>query len=142
MDRFCIRQMRKEYRGVIKACCASAVVLLLAGACLGAVAQARHADSRALILLLGVQLFIVISLLGMYLILSDEKRLIRQTPFGRSLQRLGDPERLIADIDKSARKGLERHGAYTLTQDWLILEYPCAWRWSLCGKPQCLCLGR
>lgn len=130
MDRFCIRQMRKEYRGVVLACCVSAVALLLLSAILGAIVRSKHPESRAFVMLLGVQAFIAAAMAGLYLILTDGKRLIRQTPFGQALIRMGDAEQLIRDIDQSARKRMERHGAFTLLQDWLILEYACPWRWE------------
>ena len=101
MDRFCIRQMRKEYRGAVRVGYGFAVALLLTCAVLGAVARAKHPDSWVFVLFLGAQAFIVMAMIGLYLILTDDKRPIRVTPFGQALSRLGDPEELIGEIIKA-----------------------------------------
>lgn len=135
---FCIRQMRREYRGALKSCWGTAVLLLLISAFFGAVLMSKHVEKRSVLLFLGIFFVLIAALFALYLILSDEKRLIRQTPFGQELLALGEPEKIMSEIDQSARAFYEPHGKFTLLKDWMIVEYPCWWRWEpyrQCARP-------
>ena len=128
MQPYSLRQMRKEYRGVLKACIGGVVMLLLLGAIFGAVTLAQH--NRAGWIFLGLMLAGVMACLGCYLIFSDEKWLLKKTPFGQCLAELGDARDVMRSIDESARKQCDSFGNMTLLADWLMLEYPLWWHWE------------
>ena len=125
MEGFCRRQMRKEYRGVLNLLVYLIVLLLLLTAVYGAFVIA-FPDQRAerMLLIAAVSGVAVLFCAGLYLVFTDTKRLLRKTPFGLALTRLGDPEALMVQIDESAKKRLERLGPLALLSDWLILHYP------------------
>ena len=75
MTGFCVREMRKEYRGVTRQYAGSAMLFLVAFACLGLIMRVREADYRLRLLLIGLDIVVVLALLGLHLILTDEKNL-------------------------------------------------------------------
>ncbi len=129
MKDFSLHQMRKEYEGVLRCIAGSMVVWLLAGAMMGAVAiVGKGGNSQAL--LFGASVFLVPPLvcLGLYLIFSDSAWLLKKTPYGRALRGLGDAQRVMEEIDKSALRRYDDRGGFILLDDWLILRYPDGWR--------------
>ena len=54
MTGFCVREMRREYRGVSRLYTGTAMLFLLAFACLGVVMRVRDADARLRLLLIGL----------------------------------------------------------------------------------------
>lgn len=131
MRGYAIRQMRKEYRGVLRAWIGGAVILLMMTALFGAfLYKAQDVEMRLKLVFTGMLLLIVLLCFAGYLITSDEKWLLRHTPFGQALNRHGDPAEVMKAIDQSAQELYDSHGRFTLLKDWLILEYPCWWRWE------------
>ena len=138
MTGFCVREMRKEYRGVSRLYAGTAMLFLLAFACIGVIMRVREADIRFRGLLLGLDIVAVLGLLGIHLILTDEKRLIQNTPFGAFLRDLGDPNTIMREIDQSASKQLDCFPSFALTDGWLILFYPSGWKYEprrICARP-------
>ena len=138
MKGFSLRQMRKEYGGALRLCVGVMVSLWLAGACFGALFSAMHTEFPTALAALGVLLAASLGNLGVYLILSDEKRLIRKTPYGWALATLGDPKEIMEKIDQDALRRCEYHGSFTLLQNWLILQVPFGWRFEprrVCALP-------
>ena len=133
MKDFAIRQMRKEYRGVLRFLIGSAVVILLMASFIGALLYTeKGAEMQRKWTLSGLLLIMALLCFACYLIVSDTGWLLRHTPFGRSIQMLGEPEAVLKDIDRSAQAMYDPHGVFTLLKDWLILQYPCRWRWEPC----------
>ena len=119
--------MKREYRGVLRSCTGMAVVWLLIMAVFGAIMAARHVDAKKLTLLAGVNVAIVLALLGAYLVFSDTKWLLKKTPYGQALYSLGDPEKIMAEIDRDAEAFYEHHGSFILLRNWLVLILPGGW---------------
>jgi len=128
MKDFSVRQMRSEYRGVLRLIVGAFVSVLLAASLMGALLAARHAESAVMLTSGALLLVLCLAALGAYLILSDEKHLIRRTPFGQALTRLGDARSVMREIDQSAMQRCERRGAYALLKDWLIIYRLDGWR--------------
>ena len=122
MKDFSIRQMRCEYRGVLRACTQGAAAVLLCGAVFGAFSLTRHLESRYVLAGVGIAGFFALLFLAAYLICSDEKRLLKKTPYGRALAQRGEPWAVMRDIDRDAEAFLEEHGSYVLMTNWLILK--------------------
>ncbi|MBR3018552.1 MAG: hypothetical protein IKH57_15985 [Clostridia bacterium] len=138
MKTFCVREMRREYVGVTRLYTASTVIFLLFFAFLGIGMHVRQTDMRYRILLIGLVFFTVLEFLGLHLILTDEKRLLRKTPFGLSLSRLGKPEEIMQQIDGSAEKRYDRFISFALMKDWLMIYYACGWKYDakrVCALP-------
>ena len=138
MKSFSLRQMRREYRGVLRSCAGTAVVWLLVMAVFGAIMAARHVEAKKLMLLAGMNIAIVLALLGAYLIFSDAKWLMKRTPFGKALYSLGDPEKIMAEIDRGAEALCEHHGSFILLRGWLVLILPNGWNlepYRMCAYP-------
>ena len=76
-----------------------------------------------------------LSFLGLYLIVSDPRKLLQKTPYGQALTRLGDPVALMAEIDREALRQCEQHGSFTLLNRWLVLYQPNGWYYE--PKRQC-----
>lgn len=128
MKQFCLRQMRREYRGMLRTCVGTAIVFMLCFALLGAISAVKHVEMKFVLILIGIDLFIALISLGAYLILSDPKWLLKKTPFGRALYTLGDPAAVMADIDRAAEDFYEHHGSFILLRGWLILLLPDGWQ--------------
>ena len=64
MTGFCVREMRREYRGVSRLYTGTAMLFLLAFACLGVVMRVRDADARLRLLLIGLDFVVVLVLLS------------------------------------------------------------------------------
>lgn len=138
MRDFSVRQMRREYGGVLKNCLACAVLWLLGGASTGAMAVARHADEKSLLLITGVCLVPPLLCLGLYLIFSDFKWLVKKTPFGQALKTLGDPKGVSEEIDQSALNQYVDCGGFILLKSFLIVKYVSGWRLDprrVCARP-------
>lgn len=60
---------------------------------------------------------------GLFLVLTGESWLLRRTPYGRALSRLGDAREIARRIDKEAEKA-EPHDALLLLEHYLILFVP------------------
>ena len=130
--------MRREYGGILRAVLGGFVAFMLSGTAMGAILIVKKADSRSVLTALGILLFVLLFFLALYLIVSDEKRLVRSTPYGQALERLGDPRGCMAAIDQSARERFEEHGSFVLTKDWLIVRYARGWRLDprrVCAQP-------
>ena len=124
--------------GVTRLYVASTVIFLLLFAFLGIGMHVRRADTRFRILLIGLDFFTVLVFFGLHLVLTDEKRLLRKTPFGQWLSALGKPEEIMRKIDASAEKRYDRFISFALLSDWLIIYYPCGWKYDLkrvCALP-------
>lgn len=138
MTGFCIREMRKEYRGVTRLYTGSVMLFLLAFACISVVMRVREADVRLRLLLIGLDIVVVLVLLGLHLILTDEKNLISKTPFGESMRKLGDPYEIMRQIDESAQKRFDLYPSFALLNEWLIVFYPRGWKYEprrVCAMP-------
>ncbi|MBR5109378.1 MAG: hypothetical protein IK099_04215 [Clostridia bacterium] len=138
MKRFCVREMRREYIGVTRLYVASTVIFLLLFAFMGVGMYVRQTDMRFRILLMGLDLFTVFAFFGLHLVLTDEKRLLRKTPFGQSVSALGNPEETMHEIDGSAEKRCERFISFALLNDWLIIYYMNGWKYDakrVCALP-------
>ena len=138
MKNFSLRQMKREYRGVLRSCTGMAVVWLLIMAVFGAIMAAQHVDAKKLTLLAGVNVAIVLALLGAYLVFSDTKWLLKKTPYGQALYSLGDPEKIMAEIDRDAEALCEHHGSFILLRNWLVLILPHGWNlepYRMCAYP-------
>ncbi len=138
MTGFCVREMRKEYRGVTRLYMGTAMLFLLAFACLGVVMRVRDVDIRGRMLLVGLDVVVVLALIGLHLILTDEKNLIKKTPFGESLRALGDPRDIMRQIDESAKKRFELFPSFALLDGWLVVFYSRGWKYEprrVCARP-------
>ncbi len=138
MKGFCVREMRREYRGMTWLYTGSAMLFLLAMACLGAVMRARGADERLRMALIGLDAVALLTLLGLHLILTDEKNLIKKTPFGGHLRSLGAPKEIMRQIDEGAYKRFETYSSFALLDGWLMLFYTDGWRYEprrVCARP-------
>lgn len=138
MTGFCVREMRREYRGVSRLYTGTAMLFLVAFACLGVVMRVRDADARLRLLLIGLDFVVVLVLLGVHLILTDERNLILKTPFGAALRALGEPREMMRQIDLSAEKRLEQYAAFALMEGWLLLYSPNGWKYEpkrICARP-------
>ncbi|MBR3105954.1 MAG: hypothetical protein IKH30_02075 [Clostridia bacterium] len=138
MTGFCVREMRKEYRGVTRLYAGSAMLFLVAFACLGLIMRVREADYRLRLLLIGLDIVVVLALLGLHLILTDEKNLIRKTPFGESLRALGDPGDIMRQIDEGAKKRFDLFPSFALLDGWLIVFFSGGWKYEprrICARP-------
>ena len=138
MKQFCVREMRREYVGVTRLYVASTVIFLLLFAFLGIGMHIRQAEMRFRLLLIGLNGFTALAVLGLHLVLTDEKRLIRKTPFGQALSALGDPEEIARRIDANAEKRYERFLSFALLHDWLIIYYASGWKYDakrVCALP-------
>ncbi len=130
--------MRREYRGMLRSCTGTAIVWLLIMAVFGAIMAAQHVEAKKLALLAGVNIAMVLLLLGVYLILSDVKWLLKKTPYGQALYSLGDPEKIMAEIDRDAEALCEHHGSFILLRNWLVLVLPGGWNlepFRMCAYP-------
>ena len=138
MKSFSLRQMRREYRGMLRSCTGMAIIWLLAMAVFGAVMASQHVEAKKLTLLLGLNAAVVLALLGAYLILSDAKWLLKKTPYGQALYSLGEPEKIMAEIDRDAEAFCEHHGSFILLRNWLVLIVPNGWNlepYRMCAYP-------
>ncbi len=138
MKNFSLRQMKREYRGVLRSCTGMAVVWLLIMAVFGAIMAAQHVEAKKMTLLAGVNIAIVLALLGAYLVFSDTKWLLKKTPYGQALYGLGDPEEIMAEIDRDAEALCEHHGSFILLRNWLVLILPHGWNlepYRMCAYP-------
>jgi len=138
MTGFCVREMRREYRGMSRLYAGTAMLFLLAFACLSVVMRVRDADTRLRLLLIGLDLVVLLTLLGVHLVLTDEKNLIRKTPFGEAVRALGEPREIMRKIDESAGKRYEPYTSFTLLEDWLLLYYANGWKYEqkrVCVRP-------
>lgn len=138
MKNFSLRQMKREYRGVLRSCTGMAVVWLLLMAVFGAIMAAQHVEAKKLTLLAGVNVAIALALLGAYLVFSDTKWLLKKTPYGQALYSLGDPEKIMAEIDRDAEALCEHHGSFILLRNWLVLILPNGWNlepYRMCAYP-------
>ena len=114
------------------------VLFLLAFACIGVVMRVRNADIRLRMLLVGLDVVVVLALIGLHLILTDEKNLIKKTPFGEALRALGDPRDIMRKIDESAKKRFELYPSFALLDGWLVVYYSRAWKYEprrVCARP-------
>ena len=138
MTGFCAREMRKEYRGVMRLYAGSAMLFLLAFACLSLVMRSREADIRLRLLLIGLDVVVVLALLGLHLILTDEKNLIKKTPFGVSLRDLGEAREIMRQIDESVKRRFDLYPSFALTDGWMIVFYSRGWKYEprrVCARP-------
>lgn len=138
MKNFSLRQMRREYRGLLRNCTGTAVIWLMSMAVFGAVMAVRDAETEKLLMLAGADGAILLALLGAYLILSDVKWLLKKTPYGQTLYTLGNPEEIMAEIDRDAEAFFEHHGSFILLRNWLVLILPNGWNlepYRMCAYP-------
>ena len=138
MTGFCVREMRREYRGMTRLYTGTAMLLLLVFACLSAVMRARDADPRLRLLLIGLDIVVLLGLLGVHLILTDEKNLILKTPFGKAVRALGDPKELMRRIDESAVRRFDPYASFALLDEWLIVYHRNGWKYEpkrVCARP-------
>lgn len=130
MKGFCVRQMRREYRGALRLCVMTTVCVLLLFAFLGVGLHVKQAAEKYRLLLIGLNPAAMLAFFGVYLILTDEKNLLRKTPFGQALRALGEPREVMRRIDESAGKRWEDYGSFTLLDGWLILYYADGWKYE------------
>lgn len=135
MKDFSAREMRREYRGVFRLLLGIFTVLMLCCAMLGAVLTAKGASESILLIASGIMIALTLGMLGLYLIISDPRRLLGKTPYGQALARLGDAKEMMEAIDRDAEKRCEPHGRFTLLAQWLILYQPHGWYFE--PKRQC-----
>ena len=121
MERFSMRCMRRESARVLRLPLICFVASMLCSAFLGAVLKSKHAASSWLTAGICIPGVFALLCLGTYLIVSDEKRLIRTTVYGKMLTALGNPEQLMQAIDAEARVRCERYSRFTLLNTWLIV---------------------
>ena len=138
MKSFSLRQMRREYRGMLRSCTGTALYWLLIAAIFGAIMAVKHVETRILLFMAGIDTAVVLLLLGAYFVFSDTKWLLKKTPFGRALSSLGAPEEIMAEIDRDAEALCEHHGSFILLRNWLVLILPNGWRlepYRMCAYP-------
>ena len=138
MKSFSLRQMKREYRGLLRSLTGTAVLWLLITAIFGAIMAVRHVEEKVLLLTVGANVAVMLLLLGAYLVLSDTKWLLKKTPFGQALYSLGDPEKIMAEIDRDAEALCEHHGSFILLRNWLVLILPNGWKlepYRMCAYP-------
>ena len=138
MKNFSLRQMRREYRAVLRSFTSMAVVWLLLMAVFGAIMAAQHVEVKTLLLMAGINIAVVMALLGAYLVFSDAKWLLKKTPYGQALYSLGDPYQIMAEIDRDADAFYEHHGSFILLRNWLVLILPNGWNpepYRMCAYP-------
>ena len=138
MKDFSAREMRREYRGVFRLLMSVFTALMLCCAVLGAILAAKGASENVLLIATGLMVALALCVLGLYLIISDPKRLLQKTPYGQALARLGDPVKMMDEIDRDAEKRCEPYGNFTLLNRWLILYLPDGWRFEPkrpCARP-------
>ena len=124
MKGYSLRRMRKEYGGVLRLLLMGFSALMLSSALSGAVLKACHAGEKTIVTAALLSLIAAALCLGAYLIVSDEKRLLRKTAYGRALARLGDAEALMREIDREAGTSCEEYGSFALLHSWLMVYYP------------------
>ena len=138
MKNFSLRQMRREYRVVLHSFTSMAVVWLLLMAVFGAIMAAQHVEEKMLLMMAGINIAVVLALLGAYLVFSDAKWLLKKTPYGQALYSLGDPRQVMAEIDRDAEALCEHHGSFILLRNWLVLILPNVWNlepYRMCAYP-------
>ncbi len=138
MTGFCVREMRKEYRGVSRLYAGTALLFLTAFACFSVIMRVRDADIRLRMLLIGLDAVVVLGLLGVHFLLTDEWNLLKKTPFGNAVCALGEPRDVMRQIDDSVMKRFELYSSFALTESWLILFYPGGWKYEprrVCARP-------
>lgn len=138
MAGFCVREMRREYRGMTRLYAGTAMLFLLAFACLSVVMRVRDADPRLRLILIGLDMVVLLGLLGVHLILTDEKNLIQKTPFGEAVRALGDPKEVMRKIDESAQSRFEPYASFALLEEWLIIYHRNGWKYEpkrICARP-------
>ena len=127
MKSICVQEMRREHKGAWGPLLFVGVAFLMLTSVFGALLIVRDksgANSQGALLFIGLGLAAFIICLGLYLVQTDTKRLIRKTPFGQALSRLGNPEQILAEIDTSALTYHETLGPLTLLDGWMLLHYP------------------
>ena len=126
MAGYSLRQMRREYRAVIRLPVMGLVALLLSSALLGAWGATVRDDlsqSRRVLFAVAAALCLGLLCAGLYLVFSDEKWLLRHTAYGRTLARLGDAKGLIRQIDDEALRA-DYDRSFALFGHWLVLYLP------------------
>lgn len=115
--------MRREYRGVLRVVGTLIAVLLLSCALQGIIAAVceETAVRRASLLGAMVCLILCLGVAGFYFVVSDDKWLLRHTPFGHALARLGNAAKLRDQIDQAVRTPLYRCDQFLLLPGWMIL---------------------
>lgn len=124
MKRFSLRAMRMEAMPVLRLPLLIFVADMLFASFFGALLAARHAVSSSFPLALGIPGVISLLCLGSYLMLSDEKRLLRTTVFGKCLVAMGDPQAIMKEIDEEALEKCDGYSRFVLLKTWLILLEP------------------
>ena len=127
MKDFSAKEMRREYRGVLRVTAWTFSAVLVAASLAGAILISTGADRKDVVTaawLLGIG---CLGAAGWFLVLTDRRRLIRKTPFGQDAARIGETEEVLDQIDESADAFCDDRGAFVLTRDFLLIRYlsPC-----------------
>lgn len=139
MQRFSRRQMLREYAGEMK----SLRVILLSFLSAGVIAlwilyiQKEERLIKDVWLFAALPVALGLFILGLFLVLTGDGRLLRRTPYGKALSAWGDPAKLMAEIDRAAREGAF-FPRFALLDGWLILFYPSPTRQDkgrICARP-------
>ena len=127
MKDFSLKEMQREYRGVLRVTAWAFSAVLITASLAGAILISRGADRQVILtaaMLLGI---VCLGAAGWFLVLTDRRRLMQKTPFGQAAARMGDTEEILRQIDASAEALFDDRGAFILTEDWLLIRYlsPC-----------------
>ena len=123
---YSVARMRKECQSIYRLLLGEAVVLLIVSAVFGALWKVLdHGERQKPLTILGVFAALLLLLLGLYLLTSDPKWMLRHTLYGKTLMKLGEPEKLIQAIDLEAQSMDYECAAFALMAHWLVL-YQCA----------------
>lgn len=126
MKSYSIARMRRECQTLFRRLLTQAVLNLVTAAVFGAMYRVLDIENtKAALIMTGVFVALSILLLGIYLVLSDSKWLLKHTEYGRRLERLGNAQTVMEEIDREALR-MEYEGAqFALMEHWLVL-----YQWS------------
>lgn len=135
MKSYSVERMREERKPVMQTVMAGAVVSLLAAAVSGALWRVwDDRENKSALLVTGVFLSLFLLWMGLYFLISDEKRMRHTTLYGHTLMRLwfheglsgneayqGGVKPIIAEIDAEAQNMLYECSGFALMRHWLVL---------------------
>ena len=124
MQSYSITRMRAQCRTLFRPLIVLAAVNLLFASLFGALWKVMDAgEDRVSLIFAGVMLALFLLEIGIYLVVSDIKWMLRHTLYGKILAHLGNAEDLAAEIDKEARRMVYEGRQFALLENWLMLYH-------------------
>ncbi len=124
MQSYSITRMRAQCRTLFRPLIVLAVADLLFASLFGALWNVMDAgEDRTSLIFAGVMLALFLLEIGIYLVVSDKKWMLRHTLYGKILASLGNAEELAAEIDKEARRMAYEGRQFALLENWLMLYH-------------------